>query len=897
MLVLSRNLGKSTLVTLSSLILLVVFLACVSTSFQQPTIAVSKNAQYYSQLDANAQKFYVALQEMYNNGSLRLGNFEYDLIDKDVVSAEQARKYADGDNSLIRSFEMAKSAFIMDYNVFYVDFSKMGLSIGLRENKYVATLGTGRNKDYYSANFDSESSIISAVKEYQEKLQTLVDSVKSAGANNAEKIALVNTAIAKDVSFGYGISASSTTLDVASQTTTNYGALCNNVAVYEGFARLFRDVLNKLEIENILVNGFVLNNDENFVPAMWNYVKIDGTWYGVDVGLNVQSEDKTEYLLVGQNQMKLRHYPSGIISGNSLEFAYPELSKEKYGYVAEVSVLPVSASKFTLNVSYLSKNSTDLATQNKLYLAFRTSADEALNGTSSWSDWVAMSKVIGTEASNYSVSDKSKSTTLEVSDSVYYVQIAVLNAEPDDESGSFADLETTNFVSTSSEIVNSKVNSGPTAIKVTPSNAEILDADKTYTIIFEFDEPLKLVGSEEISIKVTPEHGTSTGTISNIIWNETTNSREVAFNFTASGLFCDNYQTYMFELENIKGQRSGKVPNSVSFDFQKFNINLSSMTQQITNSSSLVLNKNNNLDLSSWNYIDNDGNLQWANNALLNQLSFVSSTLPTDLRDQIITKITSNNSNLDLIDGSSIGYDIKLNLCCGVVNSMNGKMLKLETGLITQNVVYKAFVCSYNASDELDFESISEQTCYQQDGRLVIETNKMGALVLLACNSKSVSTLDRVLYINNITHNGVVSAKINGLLSRNDIISLKLDESVILEFTPNVDYKFDYCLINGVEREAQDNAIIISYNDLYSSNVLDVCFVANAVSNNEANIGLVNLSKSNLSHQYVSPGVNIGMWISIGISAIVVLALIILCIVVAVKNKKREKLEHRSLDI
>ena len=85
----SSNLGKSIVITISSIIVLALLLACVSITFQQPTLAASKNGTFYAQLDNSAQKFYDALQDMYSKGSLKTGTMEYDLIDKDVVTGSQ----------------------------------------------------------------------------------------------------------------------------------------------------------------------------------------------------------------------------------------------------------------------------------------------------------------------------------------------------------------------------------------------------------------------------------------------------------------------------------------------------------------------------------------------------------------------------------------------------------------------------------------------------------------------------------------------------------------------------------------------------------------------------------------------------------------------------------------
>lgn len=889
----SSNLGKSIVITISSIIVLALLLACVSITFQQPTLAASKNGTFYAQLDNSAQKFYDALQDMYSKGSLKTGTMEYDLIDKDVVTAEQARKYAEGDSSLLYSLEAAKDAFMMEHNVFYVDFSKLQLSVGIKDNKYVVTLGSGRNNNYYTEGFTSESEVETAITAYNTKLQGIVNEAKT-GETVTQKIVIANFEILRNTTFGYGINSDGNITDKASQITTSYGALCNGTAVYEGFARLFRDVLTEMDMENVLVKGYILNENESFVPAMWNYVKINNAWYAIDAGLNSQSTRQQEYLLVGQNQMKFKHYTSEIISNNTFEFDYPELSTEYYGYVADVEVNCSFTSTMTLNASYLGKNAANLA-KNQQFLAFRISEDGFSTTPKSWGNWVAMYAVADKTTGDYAnmITNKENETTFAVPGSAAYVQIAVISSAPSNDIGTYISVDDDEIISISAEIANEKHEgfvSAPTAKKVVPSNAEVLDADKTYTIVFVYDEYLtKSVASEPVDIIISSSRGAVASPATNVFWDSTQNADTVSFTFTASPLYNDNYQTYYFEIKNLIGSKSKKSPNKVSIDFQKFNINLSNNTQNLCETNYLAMSKLNNLDLTGWTYKTPTGTIQSATNLVANQLNLVSSTLNPNSTQTILDKIvaTQNFAASDIL--VSTGYDIALNLCGGEVAFMNGKMIKLETKMATANTTYKAFVCQKNSDGTLDLDKITQLNCYQAGNELIIETNKFGSIVLLAMNPSSVVTKDRTILVKNINGNGTITAKINGVI-KTDIISLKLDESVILEFTPNIDYKFVSCQLNGKLLTVEDNKAIISFNDTYANNILDVCFVASRVANYEATVGLNNLQSEYLNHQFAEAGTNVGLWVCVGICCLAMLVLLIVWIAVVARNKKREKI-------
>lgn len=54
------------------------------------------------------------------------------------------------------------------------------------------------------------------------------------------------------------------------------GALVNKKAVCNGYALAFKDLMNRIGVENVLVSS-------NYLNHIWNQVKIDGNWYHVDV--------------------------------------------------------------------------------------------------------------------------------------------------------------------------------------------------------------------------------------------------------------------------------------------------------------------------------------------------------------------------------------------------------------------------------------------------------------------------------------------------------------------------------------------------------------------------------------------------------------------------------------
>ena len=70
----------------------------------------------------------------------------------------------------------------------------------------------------------------------------------------------------------------------------------------------------------------------------WNYVYIDGKWYGIDStfddpivrgGGTITDQRKRKYFLVGAQEFNGNHIPNGIVTPG-IAFLYPELARTKY---------------------------------------------------------------------------------------------------------------------------------------------------------------------------------------------------------------------------------------------------------------------------------------------------------------------------------------------------------------------------------------------------------------------------------------------------------------------------------------------------------------------------------------------------------------------------------------
>jgi len=97
--------------------------------------------------------------------------------------------------------------------------------------------------------------------------------------------------------------------------------------------------MNELGIENTIVIGTGTNSKNQTENHAWNYVKLEGKWYAVDVTWDdpiitgwgkLTKKERYEYFLRGSKTMSENHFPSGKFTPNGQTFTYPELSIEDY---------------------------------------------------------------------------------------------------------------------------------------------------------------------------------------------------------------------------------------------------------------------------------------------------------------------------------------------------------------------------------------------------------------------------------------------------------------------------------------------------------------------------------------------------------------------------------------
>ena len=285
------------------------------------------NNFYYNQLDDNAKIIYDALSDNIEN--LKKSNYKIDFSTKFNTLLNQS----DGQYKLDIAFQSALDAFFYDHpGLFYIDLTKINLIIKYTtlgtKTTYTVSLEPGNNENYLYDNFTSESQVDEAISNVENIKHSTIKSLN--GKSNYEKALYVHDALVNSLEYD------SSTINPNSHNI--YGALVEKSVVCEGYAKAFKYILDDLDIECILVSGTATNSSKKTESHMWNYIKLDGNWYGVDVtwddpiivGGFSKNIIRHDYFCKGSNVFNESHVASSQISNGGKYFKLPTLSNKKY---------------------------------------------------------------------------------------------------------------------------------------------------------------------------------------------------------------------------------------------------------------------------------------------------------------------------------------------------------------------------------------------------------------------------------------------------------------------------------------------------------------------------------------------------------------------------------------
>ena len=265
-----------------------------------------------------------------NKENMKSGTYSIDFDTKfnDLLNSN------DGEEKLSIAFQSAWNAFTYDnMDVFYIDVEKLILTTQtttiLNTSTHRVSLSRGDNASYLNNNFNTIEEIDNALNFLEGMREEINRQLE--GYNEIEKIRQVHNWLIDNIEYDTNFE--------SNEPYSIYGALKEGKAVCEGYARSFKYILDELGIPCVLVSGTGTNSNDQTESHAWNYVEIAGEWYAVDVtwddpiilGNGYVSEDiRYRNFLKGAESFFTNHYEDGELSGNSMEFDYPELSEDDY---------------------------------------------------------------------------------------------------------------------------------------------------------------------------------------------------------------------------------------------------------------------------------------------------------------------------------------------------------------------------------------------------------------------------------------------------------------------------------------------------------------------------------------------------------------------------------------
>lgn len=286
----------------------------------------SNNSYYYIQLDNNAKIIYAALENNIDN--LLKENYIINFY----TTFNNLLNTTTGKYKLNKAFQSALDAFFYDHpELFYLDMTKIILnttcvSIGNTKTYTVEIRPIGNT--YLRDDFNTESDAIIAIMQVENIKNNIINEVSQKNIYN--QIKEVHDILVNMINYDSTYQ--------KSNTHSIYGALIEKQVVCEGYAKAFKYIMDGLNVECILIAGTSISPSGETESHMWNYVKLNNNWYGVDVtwddpiinGGSVKDNLRHDFFMKGKTAFRDTHEPSGKISNEGMLFSLPILSDNNY---------------------------------------------------------------------------------------------------------------------------------------------------------------------------------------------------------------------------------------------------------------------------------------------------------------------------------------------------------------------------------------------------------------------------------------------------------------------------------------------------------------------------------------------------------------------------------------
>lgn len=823
---------------------------------------------YYNNLFANprAERFYKTFETLEKEGAFKKNEVDYNLVENNVVVGTDVENYVEnGSATLPIAYGAARDSYLMDHpDLFYADIFGVSVSAGVQNGNYVAYLDTSRTDSLYIGYLDSEAKIDQAIVEYENVLSTIVKGAKAAGGVK-EQIEYVNRYMIDHTEYSFCPvieDGEAGFLPEADYIDTSYGALVNGKAICGGYAKGFKAVMDRLEIPCVCVQGYSRSSATSALNAhMWNAVKLDGMWYGVDVTWNDTANHPNGWLLVGENTLERDHVEDNVVSSSGYELKYPALKPYDYGKDTDANGMEIKGEyrsdegygkQLVLTVIYDGMGASQLANRGT-YLAFRL-GDAGKDGNIAWGKWgevTAYSKL----ASGFVNCEYEDKTLFYIAPNIEYIQFALIDHAPDEPhyinghpsfdpvTGELFCCEYSQEKLTPDQIggISSPYqNEGfgsyipaPAATGVTPSNTGSQDVKKTYTMKFVYSDKLVLMEGkhkEDVKLNITTSRGNDTVNenveVSDFVWD---GDRTITFTFKPSQMYIHNLAVYSFTPTNLIGERSSKIPEAVTFTFKGKSV----VCSKIFNDGRLYMNVFGEpkmldaTDLSVNNFQDADGNYYAKDQR--SQLLLVADK-PGNAKSEEMKDVLQSGTGLGESDiVTTATYEISLQICGVVQKVPNGSYMQVAFGFPEgfspdddAGTTFKIY--HYEHDDKGNITGVTEVPVIITEFGIIAQVKSFSPFALVQVKKSAVAeSAAKNIYASVIGKGGSLCAE-NG---KSGIAEVTGDS---ITYTINADegYEVGAIMLNGKALGAdryQNGTITLSKSELAEGNTLEATFV------------------------------------------------------------------------
>lgn len=848
--------------------------------YAQDTENVNNTKFHYQQLNDTAKKIYDGIYEMYEQGILKTGTESFDLAkDNKYVTQEQLEDYMKGNNELKVAMNAARYAFYADYpEVFYIQIQKLNLRVTKdAQNRYHANIGSGSLKNYYVEGFTSKEQVEEELIAFNDIVNKIAEEAKNVKVEEGKEL------VTEQIKYIHNKIINNTSYRLESDCTegnegflgTPYGALVKKQAVCEGYARALKIILDKIGINNILVQGTHQSDGAAAVPHMWNYVQIEKqtnaraiekVWYAIDATLDdpflrdttvdttlpefgpgddiQEGFENTRYCLVGTETMNQEHIVIETVeaAGNYV-FRYPELNVEDYGIdnVTNINGLLVKykqdgteTEEYKAGDFYISYNGKGYAENVKDNKYILMKYHEYKPGDDKWieGNWGYMNPNLYAPGA---FKDNGNHIYISVPNSEY-VEFAVTTLAPSTDSlkqytyqGDGSD-----FVAQSGKLYNPSgiYKSKPYIKTQTPKPTESLSVGPTYHVDVTYTDDLVFEnGVTEVGYRM--ESSGATGAEKSEITNfKFDGKNRITFDLKFSEMYADDGANYRIYVTGLVGKNSGKAPLEITFG--SYNIIACSFSMNKAKNWEVfarpTLLENEDLSLNDWKTSDGEA----VSDKLKSRIALVATRTTQTEKETMNDLIKDEFPNQEVVTSET--YNISLNVCKKYVVK-TGHRLRLSLGFPAgygpedAGVTFKAYHFIRNNKGEVT--GVEEIPCVVTQYGLVVTCDSFSPFAIAVVENDGTQVpQDRTVIVSD-TEGGIITGANR---EEGNIITLKENESKTLNIKADEGYEIESITVCGEVKDMaqvenkEETSINVNYGDVKDGNcIIDVKFVAKTV--------------------------------------------------------------------